>query len=60
LSPAHPAREHLHRFASLYLTFEDEGQRQLLITARELLDRVERGERPERYLDTLGSGVLNI
>lgn len=54
------AREHLHQFSSVFLSLENEAQQQLLTTARTLLDLLERGERPERYLETLGSGVLDI
>jgi hypothetical protein len=54
------AHEYLHRFSSLLLSLEKEVQQQLLTTARTLLHRLERGERPERYLETLSSGVLDI
>lgn len=54
------AREHLRLFSSLFTTLEEQRQRQLLVIARTLLDLLERGERPERYLETLGSGVLDI
>jgi hypothetical protein len=50
----------LHRFSSLFFTLEVETQQELLVAARELMERLERGERPELGLGSVGRGVLDI
>ena len=53
------AQHLLSRLAALYFSLEDDDQRRLLVAARELLGRLERGERTERELDG-PEGVLDI
>lgn len=45
---ADEAREYLDTFADLFFTLDDGDRTALLVSARGLVDSLERGERPER------------
>ena len=45
---AEGARRHLEAFGSVFHSLEDDDQEELLVSARTLLEALERGERPER------------
>lgn len=60
LELAEGAQSHLDAFGSLFFDLDDNAQRGLLGAARELVGRLERGERPERIDDQATEALLDI
>ena len=60
LELADEAQSHLEAVGSLFFDLEDDAQRSLLRAARELVDRLERGERLEPVDDEAAARLLDI
>ena len=60
LELAESAQEHLDGFGSLFFDLDDDAQRSLLGAARDLVGRLERGERPVRVDERDLEGLLDI
>lgn len=57
---ASQARQHLESFRALFPTLDVEEQKNGLAAARDLVERLERGERPERVTWKQGAELLDI
>ena len=60
LELAEGAQRHLDGFGSLFFDVSDDAQRRLLKAARDLVARLERGERLERVDDAEAGELLDI